>query len=158
VSRILADSTLTTASIYFRAYLNSTLRQVGLGDQYLSMLDPWREMLKDGLTTWAEWNGPDSRSDCHAWGASPNYEFFRTMVGVESAAPGYSQVRIAPNLAGLRHVKVMIPHPKGEMQIELSSEAGRKTAIIQLPPGISGTLEWAGRSHALKPGQNRISD
>jgi hypothetical protein len=158
VNRILSDSTLTSASIYFRAYLNSTLRQVGLGDRYLSTLDPWREMLKDGLTTWAEWNGPDSRSDCHAWGASPNYEFFRTIVGVEPVAPGYSQVRIAPNLGSLHHVEATIPHPKGEMQIDLSSEGGKKTASIQLPPGISGTLEWAGRSHALRPGQNHVSE
>ena len=46
--------------------VNAMLREVGLGDRYLASLGPWREMLGQGLTTWAEWSGADTRSDCHA--------------------------------------------------------------------------------------------
>jgi hypothetical protein len=156
VIRILADKEHAPASIYFRAYLNSTLRKVGLGDRYLASLGPWREMLSDGLTTWAEWNGSDSRSDCHAWGASPNFEFFRTILGVEPAAPGYAQVRIAPNLGNLHRVKAVVPHPKGEMTIELRLEGEKRVADIVLPAGVNGSLDWDGSRHSLQPGQNHI--
>jgi hypothetical protein len=156
VNRILADKELAPASIYFRAYLNSTLHKVGLGGQYLASLGPWRDMLNDGLTTWAEWNGSDSRSDCHAWGASPNFEFFRTIVGVEPMAPGYAQVRISPNLGNLSRVKATIPHPKGEMIIELRREEGKRLADIVLPAGVTGSLDWNDSRHPLQPGQNHI--
>ena len=96
--RSLTDTSLAQASIYFRAYTErDACGRSGWADEYLEMLGPWREMLGDGLTTWAEWSGPDARSDCHAWGASPNFELFRTVAGIESAAPGFRRVRIAPN-------------------------------------------------------------
>ena len=41
--------TLAQASIYFRAYTNGALREVGLGDEYIAKLGPWRAMLADGL-------------------------------------------------------------------------------------------------------------
>ena len=50
-----------------------------------------------GLTTWAEMPEP-TRSDCHAWGASPNIEFFRILLGIDSNAPGFKSIRIAPSL------------------------------------------------------------
>ncbi len=152
---------LAPASIYFRAYLNSTLRLSGLGDQYLSKLGPWREMLRDGLTTWAEWNGPDSRSDCHAWGASPNFELFRTLVGVEPMEPGYVRVRIAPHLGNLHRIKAVIPHPEGKIEVEFDKYEtglpGRKTssisAVITLPSGTTGLFEWNGKSFPLQSGK-----
>jgi alpha-L-rhamnosidase len=64
--KVLADASLTQSSIYFRAYTNTALREVGLGDRYLEMLGPWRHMLADGLTTWAEIDSDGTRSDCHA--------------------------------------------------------------------------------------------
>ena len=59
LTKTIADSSLAQSSIYFRAYTNATLREVGLGDKYLDVLGPWREMLGEGLSTWAEWNGPE---------------------------------------------------------------------------------------------------
>jgi alpha-L-rhamnosidase len=52
-------------------------------------------MLNRGLTTWAETADPTTRSDCHAWSASPNYELFRTVLGIDSAAPGFRRVNPA---------------------------------------------------------------
>jgi len=116
-----------------------------------------REMLRDGLTTWAEWNGPDSRSDCHAWGASPNFELFRTLAGVEPAAPGYSKVSISPNLGTLHHLNAVVPHPRGEIEVDLHASNVANEADITLPPGITGTLHWLNVNHPLQPGHNHIS-
>jgi len=156
VGKMFADATLEQSSIYFRAYTNSTLRQVQLGDRYLGTLGPWREMLKDGLTTWSEWNGADTRSDCHAWGASPNFEIFRTLVGIESAAPGFRKVRVAPSLGGLKHVSASVPHPKGVITVELTNET-RLTADVSLPPETSGEFVWGGARKPLRPGRNHLT-
>jgi alpha-L-rhamnosidase len=120
------------------------------------MLGPWREMLAQGLTTWAEWSGPDARSDCHAWGSSPNYELLRTVAGIESLAPGFHRVRIAPNPGKLKHISATMPHPKGEIRVSLQRSGGKLVADVDLPSGITGNFDWLGRSFALKSGKNHL--
>jgi len=61
------------ASYYYRFYLARALEHAGMGDRYLELLGPWKEMLALGLTTWAEMPEP-TRSDSHAWSAHPNYD------------------------------------------------------------------------------------
>jgi hypothetical protein len=157
VEKLFSDPSLEKSSIYFRAYTNATLREVGLGDEYLAQLDPWRQMLQQGLTTWAETDMPDTRSDCHAWGASPNFEIFRTLAGIESAAPGFRKVRIAPNLGNLKHVSAAVPHATaGEIRVDFTNER-RFTAEVDLPPGISGELIWKGAAMPLHSGHNQLS-
>jgi hypothetical protein len=45
------------------------------------------------------------------WGASPNYELFRTVLGIHSAAPGFRRVIVRPYLGKLTHASGAIPHP-----------------------------------------------
>ncbi|MGH9608282.1 MAG: alpha-L-rhamnosidase C-terminal domain-containing protein [Bryobacteraceae bacterium] len=155
VGKMLSDPSLTQSSIYFRAYTNATLREVGLGNLYLKELQPWRKMLAEGLTTWSETEAPNTRSDCHAWGASPNYEIFRTLVGIESMAPGFRQVRIAPNIGKLRHVSASIPHPGGAIAVDLTN-TGSLTGNVTLPHGVTGEFVWKGQTKPLHEGHNRL--
>ena len=111
-------------TVYFRYYLDRALSAAGWGDRYLERLGTWEGMLADGLTTWAETDVPESRSDCHAWGASPNIEFFRNVLGVDSAGPGFSKVRIRPNLGPLQSARGVVPHPKGLIRVEVTREGG----------------------------------
>jgi hypothetical protein len=157
VDKIFADKTLTQSTIYFRAYTNATLREVGLGRHYSDQLGPWRHMLSDGLTTWAEWDGPDVRSDCHAWGASPNFEYFRTIAGIESGAPGFRSVIIRPDLGALHELTAKVPHPKGTILVHVKQDQAHVQAQITLPPATDGTFVWAGRSQALHQGENGLS-
>ena len=156
LEKTISDMSLAQCSVYFRAYMNAALREVGLGDKYLDMLSPWHDMLSEGLTTWAEWSGPDARSDCHAWGASPNFELLRTVAGIESIAPGFAHLRIAPNLGKLSRVTARMPHPKGEIQVQLQRAPDNLIADIELPPGITGELEWLGWRRPLHPGKNHL--
>ena len=155
VGRILSDSSLVQCSIYFRHYLHSALNKAGAGDRYLEMLGAWRNMLSRGLTTWAEQEDP-TRSDCHAWGSSPNYEVFRTVLGIDSAAPGFHRVVIRPFLGKLTHVAGAIPHPNGEIEVALTLAAGRLTAEVRLPQGVTGEFLWQGARRDLAPGANRL--
>ncbi|UZJ65070.1 hypothetical protein OKW96_01940 [Sphingobacterium sp. KU25419] len=45
-----------------------------MSDSYTDQLEPWKDMLALGLSTFSE-NPDPTRSDCHAWSSSPNYDF-----------------------------------------------------------------------------------
>jgi hypothetical protein len=157
VEKMLADKTIAQSTIYFLAYTNATLREVGLGDRYLDQLGPWKHMLSEGLTTLAEWDGIDTRSDCHAWGASPDFEVLRTIAGVDSDGPGFSRVIIRPNLGQLPEVKASMPHPKGTIAVNLSTKGDRLEGVVDLPKGIPGSIVWHGKQEQLHPGHNDVT-
>lgn len=151
IERVADDTSLVQCSIYFRHYLNSALNQAGAGDRYLEMLGPWREMLARGLTTWSETADP-TRSDCHAWGSSPNFELFRTVLGIDSIAPNFRRVLIRPFLGKLTRVSGAIPHPRGEVAVRLEQSGGRLLAEVTLPEGVTGDLVWSGHREPLRAG------
>ena len=155
VNRVLADSSITQCTYYFRHYLHSAANQVGEGDRYLDLLGEWDKMLARGLTTWAETPDP-SRSDCHAWSASPNYELFRTVLGIDSGAPGFKRVIIRPHLGKLTRVSGAIPHPKGEVAVKLTLRDEKLEAEVSLPASVTGEFVWRGARRPLKPGMNRL--
>jgi len=151
IRRVAHDASLTQCSTYFRFYLLRAMKRAGLGDEYLEMLGPWRDMLARGLTTFAEKPDP-TRSDCHAWSASPVYELLATVCGVEPASPGFATVRIEPHLGKLQHAEGKVMHPKGEITVSLRREKQGVRATISLPPGVTGTFVWQGKEASLKPG------
>lgn len=105
------SSDMAETSIYFKYYQMLAMRKAGHADEYLNNLDIWKENLRLGLTTWAEnSNVEKARSDCHAWGASPNIELYRSLLGIDSAAPGFRSVRIEPHLGHLTKVEGEIPY------------------------------------------------
>ncbi len=157
MERVLEDGSLVKASIHWLYYVHLALRDVGLGDRYLQQLDPWRRMLGRGLTTWEEVEEP-SRSECHAWGSSPNVELFRIVLGIDSASPGWKRVLIAPALGKLLRASGRVPHPRGEIGLKLTREGSALLADVDLPPEVSGELIWGGKVVQLLPGlsQHRI--
>ena len=155
--RLLADTTLTQCSIYFKYYLHQALVKAGLGDGYMDWLGIWRKNIQMGLTTWAEDSNVEfTRSDCHAWSSSPNIEFFRTVLGIDSDAPGFSRVRVEPHLGKLTNARGDIPHPKGKIAVDYRLDGGKWKISVSLPAGTTGSLIWKGKVHELKAGENRI--
>ncbi len=156
MQRLLDEPDIRRTTFYFSFYLFEALQQAGLADSYLDRLEPWEDMLQRGLTTFAERPEP-TRSDCHAWSASPLYHFLSLVCGIQPAAPGFEQVTIAPNLNGLPGVSGSIPHPKGELSVDLrTSGTNRINGTITLPQGVTGTFRWQGQALALVPGENAI--
>jgi hypothetical protein len=154
---LVSDSALAPASIYFKYYLHQALVRSGMGNDYLSWLGKWRENLTLGLTTWAETSEVSrSRSDCHAWGASPNIEFFRTVLGIDSDAPGFKKVKIEPHLGSIVKIGGEIPHPAGKISVRYDNSGKQLNAEITLPAKISGTFIWKGRSYDLREGKNVV--
>ncbi|MCD7712124.1 MAG: glycoside hydrolase [Firmicutes bacterium] len=156
MEKTLTDKELIQATIYFRYYVHQALQKAGLGDLFLDNLQIWRDQMELGLTTWAEMPKP-SRSDCHAWGSSPNIEFFRIILGIQSDAPGFSKVRISPSLGNLKQVSGSIPHPSGSITAEYTVEkSGTLKARICLPDTITGVFSWKEKEYVLNPGEQVI--
>jgi hypothetical protein len=157
MERVLADPQLVQATYYFRFYVDEAMRTAGLADQYLIRLEPWREMIRNGLTTTPEMPEP-SRSDSHAWSAHPNYHLLATVLGVRPASPGFKTVSVEPALGPLQHVEGQIPHPDGEITVRLRRQGAHGIrGDVRLPPGVSGTFVWAGSDRRLNPGSNAIN-
>lgn len=151
------EESLTPASIYFKYYLHRALVKVGLGNDYLNWLDTWRRNIALGMTTWAEsLNREYTRSDCHAWGSSPNIEFFRVILGIDSAAPGFTEVKIEPHLGDIEEIGGQMPHPNGMIEVQYQRRGAKLEAQIILPEDIPGTFIWQGKKYPLNSGQNTI--
>lgn len=155
--QLLNNISLAPASIYFKYYLHQALIKAGLGSDYLKWLDKWRENIQMGLTTWAETSDlANTRSDCHAWGASPNIEFYRTVLGIDSDAPGFAKVKIEPHLGALKNIIGAIPHPNGTISVSYMNKDNRWVIEISLPSKITGTFVWKGKTYLLKEGKNSL--
>ena len=142
-------------SYYFRFYLSRALDQAGLADLYLEQLGPWYNMLHLGLSTWAEKPEP-TRSDCHAWSASPNYDLLTLIAGIQPAAPGFKSVRIVPHLGRLTHLDAAMPHAESEIHANYQRQGAEWLATITLPGALSGELIWHERSYPLHPGAQEL--
>ena len=141
--KILVDTSLSQATIYFKYYLHIALSKAGLGDKYLDWLDIWRRNIDLGLTTWGETSEVETtRSDCHAWGSSPNIEFFRIILGIESDAPYFEKVLIKPNLSDIEQISGYMPHPKGKISVKYNQSTEGLTAEIILPESVTGSFVW----------------
>ena len=155
MQRVLDDTTLTRASYYFGFYVLEALRKAGLAERYVDQLAPWRTMLALGLTSTPE-NPEPTRSDTHAWAAHPNYGLLATVLGVRPASPGFAAVSIAPALGPLRRAQGRIPHPLGDIEVQLERPEAGLTARVTLPAGLSGTFDWRGERRALRDGTQML--
>ena len=156
MQRVAQDSSLVQSSAYFSFYLLRAMKQAGLGDEYVTRLAPWHQMIAEGFTTFPEiFKG--TRSDCHAWSASPLYELLATVAGIEPASAGFATVRIEPHLGPLQHVEAKVPHPQGEIVAKLQRIGNRGVkAEITLPAGVTGEFVWGGKVTPLKAGAQTI--
>jgi alpha-L-rhamnosidase len=146
---------MTAATYYFRFYLSRALVHAGMGDYYLQLLGPWREMISLGLTTWAESPEP-TRSDSHAWSSHPNFDLLTIVAGIRPKAPGFDSVVIEPHLGALMHVYAHMPTPKGMVEVQYLREANDVSAQITLPAGVSGELVWKGHETAVREGKQTL--
>ncbi|EAR14580.1 alpha-L-rhamnosidase-related protein [Robiginitalea biformata] len=156
MERVLELEDMAPASYYFTFYVIEALQAAGMGDRYLETLAPWKTMLDNGLTTFAEEPEP-TRSDCHAWSASPLYYFLSLVCGLQPAGPGFETVEFRPHLGPLPGVQGTIPHPAGKISVRFQkTDSGGLGGMIDLPAGVSGLLHWKGKEVSLRPGANEV--
>ncbi len=139
---------MTGATYYFRFYLARAIEHAGMGDEYLKLLGPWRQMVGLGLTTWAESPEP-TRSDSHAWSAHPNFDLLRIVAGVRPKSAGFNEIAIEPHLGDLKELKAGMAIPQGMVDVEYKRTEKGLEARVKLPEGVKGEFVWSGKVHAL---------
>ncbi len=141
----LAKARAAGCTFYFQYYKHLAMKPA----DYLAELNPWHQMIEEGLTTFAEHADP-VRSDCHAWSAHPILGFFQVVAGVTSAAHGWNRARIEPNPGSLRRFDARIAHPDGELKVAL--EDGKLEVSCPVP----FDLVWQGRSESFPAGKAKL--
>jgi hypothetical protein len=115
--RTMYDSSLVQCSSALQFYLFRAVDKVGLyNEMFPALLDPWRRMLADDLTTWAEFE-ENPRSDCHGWSACPVNEIVTQLYGVKPARPGFRRLRIEPQMDLLATGEGTFVTPAGKIKL-----------------------------------------
>lgn len=122
---------LSRATIYFSHYLFEAYQYIGAIPAFLQRLEDWKILLANGLTTPVEQPEP-TRSDCHAWGSHPLIHFYTALAGIRPVAPGFSKVRIHPQIGDLEWLRADLPHPTGNIVVEVRNGV----LSISLPRGV----------------------
>ncbi len=126
---------LCQATLYFNFYVLEALKKCGDGARFMKMLDPWIAVLNQGHTTFPECPEPHSRSKCHAWSASPVYEFITGLLGISPAIPGFGEINVAPlTVPGLK-LSARIPVGTANM-LEVAIDGECLTLHPDKPTGI----------------------
>ena len=160
---LISASDIARCSVYFSYYLFDTYFRFGRPDLFLSRLDLWRTYVGKDLKTPLEApdietkNRKEARSDCHAWGAHPLVFMQRGLAGIDSAAPFYGRVRVAPQPGTLHSIKARAPHPKGFIEESLTFSGDTVSGTVVLPVSVEGEFVWKGRVVPLHSGSNEIS-
>jgi len=87
-------------------------------------------------------------------GCISNIEFFRTVLGIDSGASGFSEIKIEPHLGTLTKVSDEIPHPNGKVAVSYLLTGSKWKIKINLPQNTSGRLVWKSKTYLLKAGDN----
>jgi hypothetical protein len=153
MKKVLEDSSLIQCTYYFQFYLHMAVKKAGMGDLYISLLEPWSKMLAIGLTTFAEKPEP-TRSDCHAWSAHPNINLLAIVCGISPAEPGFRSVKIEPSLEPLEQVEGSMPHPAGMIKVKIKKKSsGGISAEVTLPKGLDGVFIYRKKKYSLRSGK-----
>ena len=127
-----------------------------MANEYLDHLGPWYDALALGMTTFPEHPEP-TRSDAHAWSASPNYYFLETVAGIRPGSPGFETVVIEPSPGHLENIEATVPHPLGNIEVIYNIDGDTIDANIRLPEGLSGRFLWNDEDVELNSGQQNFT-
>jgi hypothetical protein len=134
-------------SPFFMFYVFEALKAAGRGAEVVDCIRRWwGDMVARGLTTTEEvWNArPGRESLCHAWSAHPIVHFANLLLGVTQAAPGWTEVRFAPEFETLGHASGKVATPFGPIAAGWRKVRGETRVRLALPPGVSAAVRLPG--------------
>lgn len=109
------------------------LEKIGLYKELSPIIwEQYTSILKRNLTTMPEGKNYE-RSDCHAWSASPLYEYTRMILGVKPVGIGWEKIEICPQAVGISKISGKVPTPKGEVFVEWRIEDGVMHIKVKAP-------------------------
>jgi len=149
----ISDPEFVPCSFAMSFYLFRALSLAGLYDRVDALFEPWRKMVRDNVTTWME-DTVSQRSDAHAWGSVPIYEYAVETLGVLPIAPGSRALRIRPAIGSLSEASGRVITPGGPVDVSWRISGGKfhlraawpeaLRAVIELPSGEQIEFERGG--------------
>lgn len=136
MKKALSDPTLAKCSVAMAYYLFRAVEMTGLYEETQVLWEPWREMLRQNLTTCVE-DPVTARSDCHAWGSLILYELPSVVLGVRPAKPGFEAVEIRPVAGYLDWAKGDVITPKGLISVFWEKVEGELQVQYSVPEGMT---------------------
>jgi alpha-L-rhamnosidase len=125
------------ANTFYSHFVYEALAKYGrLGDALKLMHERFGPMLAQGATTLWESFAPTA-SLCHGFSASPTYQLSRRILGVWPAKPGFDEIAISPDLAGLEWAEGVVPTRHGDVEVLLECKEKGFTARVHAPAGAS---------------------
>ncbi len=74
---------------------------------------------------------------CHGWSAGPTAWLSEHVLGIRPVQPGFAEVRVEPNLAGLEWACGAVPTPHGLLRVRhVRTATGGVDSTIDLPHGV----------------------
>jgi alpha-L-rhamnosidase len=136
LKRLSTDPALRPMHLMQSFYLARALEAAGgYGAFHDHVLERWRRMLRQGVSTWQEYPDP-TRSDCHAWSSWIAVDFVSVVLGIRPGAPGWKEVCIQPLVTGLEWARGAAPTPAGPVEVEWRREGGRLRVRGATPPEV----------------------
>lgn len=133
--RSLEDGTLAQMNWAMQFYLFRALKQTGQYEKAFPLFKGWMDLVDLHVTTWPE-DPVNGRSDCHAWGSVPIYEFLAEILGVQPLEPGFAAIRVDPQPGPLDWAKGTVITPRGPVQVSWTKGASGLKVDASGPNGV----------------------
>lgn len=134
MKKCLSMGELCQCSYSMSFFLFRALEMVGLYGETQKLWDTWTNLLSLNLTTWPE-DPVSQRSDCHAWGALPLYEFSANVLGIKPAAPGYRKVHIEPKALWVEQCHGTVASCIGDIEVTIQRRGDAFALTVDAPRG-----------------------
>jgi hypothetical protein len=143
MDRSMKDKDLARCSYSMSYYLFRALEKTGLYHLTGTLWETWMELIKLNITTWPE-DPVSQRSDCHAWSSLPLYEFAANLLGVQPAAPGYKEIKIAPYTGFMDRAQGKAATLHGPVEVKWEKVPEGLKMQIKLPKALKIRVEYEG--------------
>jgi hypothetical protein len=100
------------------------------------------EYFDRGLSGGERYRHPDW-SRCHPFGTGPAYLLAEHVVGIQALEPGFTAIRLKPNLASLQRAQAVMPLPEG-LSLRVAVDAQKVSIETDAPTRVA--WEWQGQS------------
>lgn len=135
-------------SVYGSQFLMDAVYDAGDEQYGLSLLTSqqersWYNMIREGSTitmeAWGNKYKPNQDWN-HAWGAVPANIIPRKLMGIEPMAPGWSALRIKPQLGNLPWATIKLPTIKGDVLAAYEQSAGKFIMKVTIPANTTAQV------------------
>ncbi|MDX6767673.1 MAG: hypothetical protein SFU85_12900 [Candidatus Methylacidiphilales bacterium] len=146
---------VTRAGGYFTHYVFAALLQHGRTAAFFKGLQPWRDALAQGFTTFPETFGA-TRSDCHAWNAHPLYHVITELAGLRPERLGGRHWIFDPQPGPLQRIALRIPRDGGSLSVKIKTTAGERLAQLTIPSHLEVRVRQKGKVRVLEKGTHAL--